>query len=309
METFCLESLILQNDFEAFFIPDFWKAKPRRAPKRYTFISFLNVPSEADEELLTEFLEQFADVEGPPRYPTEKSEENSDIKYKTGTPVYRVSNIVTHIPHYNRLFGRTVKCIYTGQPLDDDEQTIPQDENEQQPEINNNTSTDTESKTDERESNQGNNRTEITNNKNQNKEKPQTNHEQQQNQKKSTNNTNSTQNINNQQPTNINKNDQNINTNKAQPNITINKNEEETTQTTSNITICKKMNNKPQNIKTNQQYEMVKEPPTITDKEYPKLTENNNTKQHENTKNNDIEKNPTSTSQIQIIPETQLEQN
>lgn len=54
---------------------------------------------------------------------------------------------------------------------------------------------------------------------------------------------------------------------------------------------------------------MVKEPPPVTDKEYPKLTENNNTKQHENTKNNDIEKNPTSTSQIKIIPETQLEQN
>ena len=57
METFCLEPLILQDDFQAFFILDFRKVKPKRLHKRYTFISFLNVVSEADKELLTEFVE------------------------------------------------------------------------------------------------------------------------------------------------------------------------------------------------------------------------------------------------------------
>ena len=117
METFCQESLTLQDNIQAIFLPDFRK-KPRRIYKMYTFVSFLNVPSEADEDLLTDFVEQFADVEGSPRYPKENS---GDIKHKTGTRVYRVSNIVTPIPRYNKIFGRTIKCIYMGQPQDDDD--------------------------------------------------------------------------------------------------------------------------------------------------------------------------------------------
>lgn len=59
-----------------------------------------------------------------------------------------------------------------------------------------------------------------------------------------------------------------------------------------NVTIRKKMNNKTQNTKQNQQYKMVNEPPPVTDKEFRKHTENNNTEEN---------------SQIQIMPETLLE--
>ena len=45
-----------------------------------------------------------------------------------------------------------------------------------------------------------------------------------------------------------------------------------------NVTIRKKMNNKTQNTKQNQQYKMVNEPPPVTDKEFRKHTENNNKK-------------------------------
>ena len=112
-----------------------------------------------------------------------------------------------------------------------------------------------------------------------------------------------------QQPNNIkNKNRQYTNANENQPNTTRNKTQEEvTTHNTSNITIRKKTNNKPQNTKTNQQYETVNEPSPVTDKEFPKLTENNNTKRKENLNKSHTEKNSISASQIQKIPETPLE--
>ena len=34
----------------------------------------------------------------------------------TGTHIYRVFKIIKHIPCFNFLFGRQIKCIYTGQP-------------------------------------------------------------------------------------------------------------------------------------------------------------------------------------------------
>ena len=106
METFCTEPLKIR-DFPVTFMPDFRK-RPRRQ-LQYTYISFLNVPSEAEEEALTECVEQHVTVAGQPRYPTKKL---GDIEYLTGTRVYRVHSIIEHIPRLIPLFGTQIKCIY-----------------------------------------------------------------------------------------------------------------------------------------------------------------------------------------------------
>ena len=67
METFYTEPLKI-CDFSATFLPDF-KKRPRRQIQ-YTYISFLNIPSDAEEETLTEYVEQHTTVVGQPRYPT-----------------------------------------------------------------------------------------------------------------------------------------------------------------------------------------------------------------------------------------------
>ena len=71
------------------------------------------MPSEAEEDALTEFVEQHATVVGKPRYPPKKL---GEIEYLTGTRVYRVHSIVQHIPRFISLFGRQIKCIYTNKP-------------------------------------------------------------------------------------------------------------------------------------------------------------------------------------------------
>ena len=111
METFCSEPLIVKENFQIPFLPDF--RKKHITPIQPTYISFLDVPSQADEESLTQFMQQLATVLGFPRYPT-KTHEN--IQYLTGTPIYGVINITKHIRCFNFLFGRQVKYIYTGQP-------------------------------------------------------------------------------------------------------------------------------------------------------------------------------------------------
>ena len=110
METFCSESLQIQ-DFSVKFTPDF--RKRNRITCEYHFISFLNVPSEADEEAMTDFVKQHATVVGNPRYPTKTVH---GIDYLTGTRIYRVHSITKHIPRLINLFGRQIKCIYTVQP-------------------------------------------------------------------------------------------------------------------------------------------------------------------------------------------------
>ena len=64
METFCSEPLQI-DDFLIHFLPDF-----RKKTRRYydfTYISFLNVLSEAEEEAMTDYVKQFAIVIGNPR--------------------------------------------------------------------------------------------------------------------------------------------------------------------------------------------------------------------------------------------------
>ena len=110
METFCTDPLTVR-DYSITFKPDFRKNNFRyQEPET---ISFLNVPSEADEDSMTQFVQQYAVVIGQPRYPTETI---NDIQYLTGTRIYRVHSRREHIPRIIKLFGRQIQCIYTKQP-------------------------------------------------------------------------------------------------------------------------------------------------------------------------------------------------
>lgn len=93
METFCQEPLNIVDACQTLFRPDYIK---RNIPaKRYTIISFFNVPAESDTQLLNDFLDQYADIEGQPRHQIKKYNE---IEYKTRTITYKVSSFVTDIP-------------------------------------------------------------------------------------------------------------------------------------------------------------------------------------------------------------------
>ena len=54
METFCTEPLQVK-DYSVQFLPDF--RKRRRIYYGYTYISFLNVPLEAEEEAMTVYVQ------------------------------------------------------------------------------------------------------------------------------------------------------------------------------------------------------------------------------------------------------------
>lgn len=101
METFCSEPLQVQ-DLSVQFTPDFRKRMRRNY--QYHFILFLNVPSEAEEEAMTDFVKQHAIVVGDPLYPVKTVQ---GIDYMTGTRIYRVHSITEHIPRLTNLFGRT----------------------------------------------------------------------------------------------------------------------------------------------------------------------------------------------------------
>ena len=91
METFCSEHLKIQ-DFSVQLSPDF--RKRTRRYYQYTYISFVNVPSEAEEEAMTDFVKQHAIVVGDLRYPVKTVQ---GINYMTGTRIYRVHSISEHI--------------------------------------------------------------------------------------------------------------------------------------------------------------------------------------------------------------------
>ena len=63
METFCHEPLNIVDVCQVNFCPDYNKGK-RQPPKNYTIISFFKIPAEVDLKLLTDFLDQFASMEG-----------------------------------------------------------------------------------------------------------------------------------------------------------------------------------------------------------------------------------------------------
>ena len=99
METFCREPLHVK-DYSVQFLPDF--RKRRHICYDYTYISFLNVPSEA-EEAMNEYVQQYATVVGNPTYPVKTVE---GIDYMTGTQIYRVHSLKEHIPRIINLFGQ-----------------------------------------------------------------------------------------------------------------------------------------------------------------------------------------------------------
>ena len=111
METFCTEPLEI-GSFTITLSPD---TKKHRPPKLLN-ISFLNVPPETPEDILTEFVNEYADIKRFPFYPKKV---HDGIIYCTGTRIYQVSKLHQHIPRklYN-MFGRTVICIYNDQPND-----------------------------------------------------------------------------------------------------------------------------------------------------------------------------------------------
>ena len=125
------------------------------------------MPSEAEEDALTEFVEQHATVVGKPRYPPKKL---GEIEYLTGTRVYRVHSIVQHIPRFISLFGRQIKCIYTNKPETTD--------NYRRNPTYNDDSTDTETESENDTHNHNNNENQNTNIENkQTQNKPQQNNE------------------------------------------------------------------------------------------------------------------------------------
>ena len=111
MEQFCCEPLTIQGFSTTFYPEGHIRRKP---PKRLMNVSLINIPPETPEQLVTEFLEEYADIEGTPMY-VKKS--HNGRKYCTGTRVYQINKLYQHIPRrLPNTFGRTIICIYDLQP-------------------------------------------------------------------------------------------------------------------------------------------------------------------------------------------------
>ena len=108
METFCTEPL----EIGSYTITFSSETKKHRPPKLLN-ISFLNAPPETLEDILTEFVNEYADIKGFPFYPKKV---HDGISYCTGARVYQVSKLIPR-KLYN-MFGRTVIGIYNNQPND-----------------------------------------------------------------------------------------------------------------------------------------------------------------------------------------------
>lgn len=122
MQTFCAERLTISENNTIYFKPDY---KPRQH-RSYTFISFLYVPLETQEKKIGVYVRQNCSIHGL-HYSYQKTD---DITYKTGTRVYRVSNINEHFPKTERIFGRWVRIMYDNQSEPRKETTDDADENQ-----------------------------------------------------------------------------------------------------------------------------------------------------------------------------------
>ena len=111
METFCTEHLITEG-LAIEFRPS--KVKKEQTRDNLMDVSFLNIPLETPKELVTDFLNTYADTRGTPLY----IKKNHDgVEYCTGTRIYEVTGIYQHIRRYlPNMFGRTILCIYDAQP-------------------------------------------------------------------------------------------------------------------------------------------------------------------------------------------------
>ena len=110
MEIFCTNPLTVKN-FTITFTPDFKKKQQQLYETE--IISFLDVPLEAEEETMTQHIQQYATVVGQPRYPTKTL---GEIEYYTRTRIYRVPSRKEHITPQITFFGQQIRCIYTKQP-------------------------------------------------------------------------------------------------------------------------------------------------------------------------------------------------
>ena len=111
MEQFCCEPLSIQG-FNITFYPE--RRKKQLKPRRLMSVSFINIPPETPEEIVTELLEQYADIEGNPMY---VKKVHNGKTYCTGTRVYQITKLYQHIPRcLPNMFGRTIICIYDLQP-------------------------------------------------------------------------------------------------------------------------------------------------------------------------------------------------
>ena len=90
MEQFCCEPLSIQG-FNVSFYPE--RRKKQLQPRRLMNVSFINIPPETPEEIVTEFLEQFADIEGNPMY---VKKTHNGKTYCTGTRVYQITKLYRH---------------------------------------------------------------------------------------------------------------------------------------------------------------------------------------------------------------------
>ena len=121
---FCSEHLTVRG-YAIEFKPDKRQAKSKQLLMN---INFLNVPPETPDHLLTDYLNNYADVKGTPLY-IKKSHDG--IEYSTGIRVYQVSRIYQHIPRHQNMFARTIVCIYDIQPEDIQRQQQRQEQRKQ----------------------------------------------------------------------------------------------------------------------------------------------------------------------------------
>ena len=306
METFCTEPLQLNDRFSTQFIPDFWKRA--RLPVHYTYISFLNVPSEAEEDGMTRFVQQHATIIGIPRYPLKKLE---DIKYLTGTQVYRVIRITQHIPRLISLYGRQIKWIYDGQPDHQSKHTREQqsdtnsDKSDQESITNNQSNTESDSEQDSTEQNNIENESEP-------EKETETNQQNQSSRPKSKNNNSRKKKI----PTKITITTENLTEydtsqekdNEKQPNNMQTNTKRQGNQhlpNNQNITERKKQRMHTQNTKSKEEYWIDNLPCKLTKQNYPTLSQNSKTDTNQQIQHKWTNKNQDQSSQnITIVEET-----
>ena len=92
MEQFCCDPLSIQA-FNITFYPE--GTIKRRPPKRLMNVSFINIPPETLEQIVTKLLEQYADIEGTPMY----VKKNTTGKHTVQVPECTKSINYTNIYH------------------------------------------------------------------------------------------------------------------------------------------------------------------------------------------------------------------
>lgn len=112
LEGFCKDGLAFDNfGTKVYFHPDY---KQRPTERKYLSVSLLNVPTEADQDKMTRFVEQYFTVIGEPYYP---KEEYNGIYYYTGTRVFKCEKeVIEHPPRRVKIFRRYVRIICDNQP-------------------------------------------------------------------------------------------------------------------------------------------------------------------------------------------------